>query len=220
MGHLLFLSKGMTMTDTAVETPVAENAEVENVEAPESTEPPILASLSEADAVTQATVPVAITLINAFNEIATRNSSKTKGVDEIAADLAETSQDPKVVALRQKRDEIQEQISKAVLDQAKAIKAESGEPDLDAEKAAHKAMKGVLDALSTFPDGKRVQHFLPEVVKGTATRSLTGSAGASGPKNDLSAVREWARKNGFEVKDRGRMPDEVLDAYNKAHASK
>ena len=204
------------MTDTAVETSVTENVEAPAVEAE-----PVLASLSEADAVTQATVPVAVTLINAFNEIATRNASKSKGVDEIAADLAETSTDAKVVALRQKRDEIQEQISKAVLDQARALKAEGGEPDVDAEKAAHKAMKGVLDALSTFPDGKRVQHFLPEVVKGTATRSIGGSSAATGPKNDLSAVREWARKNGFpDVKDRGRMSDEILDAYNKANPAK
>lgn len=77
-------------------------------------------------------------------------------------------------------------------------------------------MRGVLKALATFPDGKRVQHFLPAIVPGTATRVSTGNA-ATGPKNDLSAVREWARKNGFpDVKDRGRMSDEILDAYNKA----
>lgn len=197
------------------ETVAPENVENEQAAAPEV---PLLTDLSQADAITQATVPVLVTLINNFNEIATRNASKSKGVDEIAADLAETSQDPKIVALRNKRDEIQEQISKAVLDQAKALKNEGGEPDVDAEKEAAEAMRGVLKALATFPDGKRVQHFLPEIVKGTATRISSGNAASTGPKNDLSAVREWARKNGFpDVKDRGRMSDEILDAYNKAH---
>lgn len=203
------------MTETAVETPAVEETETPAVE-----ESNVLANLADADSFTQATVPVAVSLINAYNEVATKNASKTQGVDEIAATLVESSTDPKVVALRSKRDEISEQISKMVLDQAKALKEEAGEPDLDAEKNAADAMRGVLKALSTFPDGKRVQHFLPDIVKGTGVRVSTGSTN-TGPKNDLSAVRDWARKNGFpDVKDRGRMSDEILDAYNKAHASK
>jgi hypothetical protein len=181
---------------------------------------PILANLSDADSVTQATIPVAKTLIEAFNEIATRNASKTKGVDEIAADLVETSTDPKVVAVRAKRDELMEQLSKLVLDQAKAIKEESGEPDLDAEKNAAKALKGVMDALSTFPDGKRALHFLPAIVPASASGVRTGTSATTGPKNDLSAVRTWAKANGYpDVKDRGRMSDDILEAYNKAHST-
>lgn len=29
------------------------------------------------------------------------------------------------------------------------------------------------------------------------------------------AIRAWARKNGFQVSDRGRIPSEVVDAYHK-----
>ncbi|GAA1942072.1 Lsr2 family protein [Amycolatopsis minnesotensis] len=29
------------------------------------------------------------------------------------------------------------------------------------------------------------------------------------------AIRAWARKNGFAVSDRGRIPSEVVDAYHK-----
>lgn len=200
------------MTEATTEAPATEDAVVESV--------PVLANLADADSFSQATVPVAVSLINAYNDIATKNASKTQGVDEIAATLADSSNDPKVVALRAKRDEISEQISKLVLDEAKRLKADAGEPDLDAEKNAAEAMRGVLKALATFPDGKRVQHFLPDVVKGTGTRVNTGSTN-SGPKNDLSAVRTWAKANGFpDVKDRGRMSDEILDAYNKANASK
>ncbi|ASR38356.1 nucleoid-associated protein Lsr2 [Prauserella marina] len=29
------------------------------------------------------------------------------------------------------------------------------------------------------------------------------------------AIRAWARKNGFDVSDRGRIPSEVVDAYHR-----
>lgn len=43
-------------------------------------------------------------------------------------------------------------------------------------------------------------------------------AGAS--QGDLSAVREWARANGHEVADRGRIADEIHEAYRKATSAK
>lgn len=39
-----------------------------------------------------------------------------------------------------------------------------------------------------------------------------------GSKTDLSAVREWARSNGHQVSDRGRISADVQAAYDKAHA--
>jgi hypothetical protein len=47
---------------------------------------------------------------------------------------------------------------------------------------------------------------------GGATRASGGGSGPS-PKE----VREWARENGHEVPDRGRIPQEVRDAYDAAH---
>ena len=35
-------------------------------------------------------------------------------------------------------------------------------------------------------------------------------------KEQTKAVREWARKNGYDVSDRGRIQASVLEAYNKA----
>lgn len=29
------------------------------------------------------------------------------------------------------------------------------------------------------------------------------------------AIRTWARKNGFQVSDRGRIPSDIVDAYHK-----
>lgn len=44
------------------------------------------------------------------------------------------------------------------------------------------------------------------------------SSGSSAKRSDLSEVREWARANGYEVSDRGRVSAQVQEAYDKAHA--
>jgi hypothetical protein len=46
-------------------------------------------------------------------------------------------------------------------------------------------------------------------------RRRAASAGppARSTRNDLSAAREWARANGYQVKDRGRLPAAVLEGY-------
>ncbi|HWE90746.1 MAG TPA: Lsr2 family protein [Pseudonocardiaceae bacterium] len=38
---------------------------------------------------------------------------------------------------------------------------------------------------------------------------------ASADREQNQAIREWARKQGMPVSDRGRIPAEVLDAYHK-----
>ncbi len=43
----------------------------------------------------------------------------------------------------------------------------------------------------------------------------TGRSGRS--RGDLNAVRAWARSNGRAVKDRGRIPADILAAYDKAN---
>lgn len=40
----------------------------------------------------------------------------------------------------------------------------------------------------------------------------TGSGGSS----EASKIREWARENGFNVSERGRIPAEVREAYERA----
>jgi hypothetical protein len=36
-------------------------------------------------------------------------------------------------------------------------------------------------------------------------------------REQASAIREWARKNGHNVSDRGRIPASVVNAYEEAH---
>lgn len=36
-------------------------------------------------------------------------------------------------------------------------------------------------------------------------------------KRDQSAIRAWARENGYSLSDRGRVAGEIIAAYDKAH---
>ena len=42
-----------------------------------------------------------------------------------------------------------------------------------------------------------------------------GARRASVDREQNQAIREWARKRGMKVSDRGRIPAEVLDAYHQ-----
>lgn len=44
------------------------------------------------------------------------------------------------------------------------------------------------------------------------------SAGRKTSRSDASAIREWAKAQGKEVSERGRIPDEVVKAYEAAQA--
>lgn len=49
-----------------------------------------------------------------------------------------------------------------------------------------------------------------------AIRAPRAGKGGSG-RSDLNEVRVWAKENGFEVSERGRIASAVLDAYDAAH---
>ena len=53
----------------------------------------------------------------------------------------------------------------------------------------------------------------PPARKGRAQRS---GATTRGSQTDLSAVRQWARANGYEVSDRGRISADIRKAYEAA----
>src|SRR5689334_11802186 len=48
-------------------------------------------------------------------------------------------------------------------------------------------------------------------------RSSRGRSRPASSKNDLQAVREWARANGFEVSERGRISTAIQEAYRAAN---
>lgn len=45
-------------------------------------------------------------------------------------------------------------------------------------------------------------------------RRTAASTSGSSPKRDLPAIRAWAASNGYEVSERGRIPNAVLEAYD------
>ena len=47
--------------------------------------------------------------------------------------------------------------------------------------------------------------------------SGSGRGRASIDREQSAAIREWARKNGHNVSSRGRIPAEVVDAFNAAN---
>lgn len=49
-----------------------------------------------------------------------------------------------------------------------------------------------------------------------ATRASRSNNGTGA--RDLKSVRMWAKSNGYTLGDRGRIPREVIDAYEKANA--
>jgi hypothetical protein len=40
---------------------------------------------------------------------------------------------------------------------------------------------------------------------------------AKGKNEDTAEIREWAKRNGYEVNDRGRVPGTIREAYAKAN---
>ena len=52
----------------------------------------------------------------------------------------------------------------------------------------------------------------------TKNASIPRSTSRPGTSSrDLNAVRSWLRENGYEVSDRGRIAQMMLDAYDAAH---
>lgn len=84
------------------------------------------------------------------------------------------------------------------------------ELDLNAKNIAtlEKIMKPYLEAArSLSPSTRR---------RASSPRRSTPSSTQRGPRRDLSAVRDWARTNGYNVTDRGRIPATVMQAYEAA----
>lgn len=45
----------------------------------------------------------------------------------------------------------------------------------------------------------------------------SGGSSTSADREQNQAIREWARKRGLKVSDRGRIPADIVEQYHKAH---
>jgi hypothetical protein len=52
-------------------------------------------------------------------------------------------------------------------------------------------------------------------VRGAGKQTSNGRRPATQDREQTRAIREWARKRGMDVADRGRIPASVVDAYHQ-----
>lgn len=81
-----------------------------------------------------------------------------------------------------------------------------GEKNAEAFK---KIMKTYVDAAAEIQPE-------PLVPAPRRTRASSGAKGAGRSKEELQAIRDWARAQGQEINDRGRIAQSVQDAYDEA----
>lgn len=70
---------------------------------------------------------------------------------------------------------------------------------------------------------KALEHWINHARKASATpraraRAVTHTTRTAGrPRHELVIIREWARKHGHTVSDRGRIPAKIIAEYDAAH---
>ncbi|MEV0371470.1 Lsr2 family protein [Streptomyces sp. NPDC050636] len=98
--------------------------------------------------------------------------------------------------------------------------------DLDGGEA-NETVTFALDGKSyeiDLSDGnaQKLRESLGEFVKaGRKTGGRSGARGkvraASGGSQDTAKIRAWAKENGYNVNDRGRVPADIREAFEKAN---
>jgi hypothetical protein len=75
----------------------------------------------------------------------------------------------------------------------------------------------------TTANADKLRGLLEAYVKGGRRTGGRASGGrgkarvASGGSQDTAQIRAWAKENGYEVNDRGRVPASIREAYEKAN---
>lgn len=105
----------------------------------------------------------------------------------------------------------------------------------DAEETVQYALDGVIYEIDLTKDNAEAlrEVFAPYIAAARRTggraRSGTGSRGrspgsggavskaAGRSREALKAIRDWAKSSGWAVSDRGRLPGNVVEAYDAAH---
>lgn len=91
------------------------------------------------------------------------------------------------------------------------LDGKSYEIDLSSENASR-----LRDALAEFVAAARRPGGRRRSGGGGGTAAAAGSTRrASVDREQNQAIRDWARKRGMKVSDRGRIPADVLDAYHQ-----
>lgn len=81
--------------------------------------------------------------------------------------------------------------------------------EIDLTTANAEKLRGLLDPYTK--GGRRTGG------RGTAARGAKGRASATAGNPDTALIRAWAKDHGYSVNDRGRVPAEIREAYEKAN---
>ncbi|MGA5135565.1 histone-like nucleoid-structuring protein Lsr2 [Streptomyces olivoreticuli] len=90
------------------------------------------------------------------------------------------------------------------------------------EAATHTfSLDGVSYEIDLGPDSYEhmLQAFGPFMQKARKTgkaRKAAGRSPAARPNQDTAEIRAWAKEQGYNVNDRGRVPADIREAYEKA----
>lgn len=160
--------------------------------------------------------------VQELHDIATAYKSRN-GAPDAVAEWLKNSEDPEVQRELENLAKAEEKIKlrrAALTEKAKAALVPEGfDPDSVAKefKAKRTAAKtlllqsiGTLEAMGQDVSSlKEMQENLP---------NISGGVSASGKSpEEMEKIRAWARENGHEVKDRGRIAKDILDAYEAAN---
>ena len=78
--------------------------------------------------------------------------------------------------------------------------------------------RDALLALFRERDSEPLRNLLSPVVEATVIESKPSKPTTTpAPKDDPKQIREWARANGIEVSEKGKIKQEVKDRYRDAH---
>jgi hypothetical protein len=80
------------------------------------------------------------------------------------------------------------------------------EYEIDLSTAHSEELRKALDAYITH--GRKVA--------GAARRAPRGTGRGNASAHDTAKVREWAKEQGIQVKDRGRVPGDIIAKYQAA----
>lgn len=89
------------------------------------------------------------------------------------------------------------------------------------------ALDGVVYEIDLTPgNAEKLRGGLADFVAGArktggrAKRAAVGArkiVGEGRTKEQSQAIRQWARANGYDLADRGRIPENVIEAFEQAH---
>ncbi|MFG2221916.1 Lsr2 family protein [Streptomyces sp. NPDC050161] len=87
------------------------------------------------------------------------------------------------------------------------------------EAATHTlSLDGVTYELDLGPDSydRLLEAMAPFTKVGRRTGKARKPRNAAASSEDTAAIRAWAKENGYNVNDRGRVPADIREAYAKA----